>query len=153
MEILQQITEGEAAPKRKGRRMRKREWREKWLVMSEGSTLSDRAIKQIMRGPKLLSTAMPRVILKEQYLQRPRSAESEFGLKWRGPKKHVNRRVKQRRKQDWGPPITIRERRVLNRRSRSQPKKRKASPLVGWDGLNHNGIVVVREFTQFDKDS
>jgi hypothetical protein len=59
---LQTNVQGEAAPKRKGRRMRKREWREKWFAMTEGATLEARAIKQTMRGPKLLANAMPRVM-------------------------------------------------------------------------------------------
>jgi hypothetical protein len=67
---LQTNAVGEAAPKRK-RRMRRREWRKKWLVMSEGTRQEARAIKQLMRGPNLLKSAMPRVIpdvdkLKEQ---------------------------------------------------------------------------------------
>jgi hypothetical protein len=59
-------------PRRPPRRTRKKHWREN-------------NIKQLlMRAPKLLKDAMPRVILKEKYLQQPRSAESEFGLKWLG---------------------------------------------------------------------
>lgn len=42
-------------------------------------------IMRTMRCPKLLSSAMPRVILKEEYLQRPRSAESEFGVRFVPP--------------------------------------------------------------------
>jgi hypothetical protein len=76
---LQTNNQGEALPKRKGRRMRKHEWREKWIVMTEGATLTDRTIKQLMRGPKLLSNAMPRVMSKNP--KPPRSADSEFGLK------------------------------------------------------------------------
>jgi hypothetical protein len=113
---LQINAEGEAVPKRKGRRMRKREWRKKWLVLSQGATLEARAIEQTMRGPKLLAHAMPRVIPKN--MQPPRSAESECGLKWqRSTQTPVNR-----------------------------PKKRNAKTHMGWDGLNHNGIVPVREF-------
>lgn len=73
--------QGEAVPKRKGRRLRKREWREKCLM--------SQAIKRTMRCPKLLSAAMPRVILKEEFLQRPRSPESEFGLKFVPPSLRV----------------------------------------------------------------
>jgi hypothetical protein len=81
---LQTTTDGEAVPKRS--RTRKRHWREKWLVMSEGSTIEARGIKQLTRGLKLRTASyVPRVIPKN--LQRPRSAESEFGLKWQGPRK------------------------------------------------------------------
>lgn len=67
-------------------RIRKRKQRrKKWISMTEGSTLERRAIRQTMRCPKLLSGAMPRVILKEKYLQRPRSPESEFGLTFKPP--------------------------------------------------------------------
>jgi hypothetical protein len=66
---------------------------------AEIATRRDRAaIKRTMHCPKLLSSSMPRVILKDKYLQRPRSAESEFGLKWQPPKKKpIERRSEQRR--------------------------------------------------------
>jgi hypothetical protein len=50
-------------------------------------------------------------------MQPPRPAESECGLRQRSTKTPINR-----------------------------PKKRTAKPHMGWDGLNHNGIVPVREF-------
>lgn len=74
--ILQKHADGEAASKRR------RTTRKHWIVLTEGQKIEARAIKQTMRGPKLLSNAMPRVILKEDYLQRPRSAESEIDLKF-----------------------------------------------------------------------
>lgn len=148
MTQLQKTDGGEATSKR--RRTRKSHWHKKWLVMTNGATLESRTIRQLMGGPKLVSNAMPRVIPKN--LQRPRPAESEFGLKFVAPAKTpVNRRAEQRRTQDWdcncaGPCLW--ERRVLARRG-SQPKKRKVRASVGWDGLNHNGIVPVREFGKF----
>lgn len=57
---LQTNAEGEAAPKR--RRSRKSDWRREWIKLTNGTTLENRAIKQTMRGPKLLSSSMPRVI-------------------------------------------------------------------------------------------
>ena len=78
------------------RRKRKRDWRKQ---------LKAGAIKQLI--PKLLSNAMPRVILKEDYLQRPRSAESEFGLKWQAKSIRVVGRSNPKKVKDdlWGKPI------------------------------------------------
>jgi hypothetical protein len=81
---LQTTSEGEAVPKL--RRTRKRHWRNKWIALTKGTSLDSKAILHTMRGPKLLSAAMPRVILKEEHLRQPRSAESEFGLKFEPPK-------------------------------------------------------------------
>jgi hypothetical protein len=90
---LQTTAQGEAAPKR--RRTRKRDWRAKWIKLTNSLSLD--AIKQTMRCPKLLSAAKPRVILKEKYLQKPRSPESEFGLRFVLPKKELERRMGERR--------------------------------------------------------
>ena len=65
------------------RKRRTQRWRRWWIALTKGDTLDTRAIKQTMRCPKLLAASMPRVILQEEFLQRPRSAESEFGLKSR----------------------------------------------------------------------
>lgn len=77
------LFDGEAAPRR-NRRPRKRVRTNKHAT--EIAANRDRAsITQLMRCPKLLSASMPRVILKDKYLQRPRSQESEFGLKFIRP--------------------------------------------------------------------
>jgi hypothetical protein len=80
---LQTNDVGEAVSK--PRRRRKSYWRQRWIALSNGATLDSKTIKSTMRGPKLLSTAMPRVILKEEYLQRPRSADSDFGMRFEQP--------------------------------------------------------------------
>jgi hypothetical protein len=122
MQFLQTITDGEAVSK--PRRRRKSYWRKRWITLTKGTTLDNRAIKQTMRCPKLLSGSMPRVILKEDYLQRPRSAESDFGLRFVQPEKKPNRRFEERREHDEGctcdEPCAgscITERRKFNRRS------------------------------------
>jgi hypothetical protein len=51
--------------------------------MREGAQHEERAIRQTMRGPKLLSSSQPRVIPKQPVRQR--SPESEFGLVWEPP--------------------------------------------------------------------
>jgi hypothetical protein len=49
--------------------------------MVEGVKREERAIRQTMRGPKLLSSSQPRVIPK----QPARPPSSEFGLRWESP--------------------------------------------------------------------
>ncbi len=84
--------------KRYGRtRTRKRQWRDRWIVMSEGNT---RAIKQLMCGPKLLKSAMPRVIPDVDKLKEQGAVVGPYSsrLKWQGPTlQPPNRRVEQRR--------------------------------------------------------
>jgi len=87
MQNSKQFDDAEGVFKRYGRRRtRKSHWRQRWITLTNGTRLDSRTILQTMRGPKLLSAAMPRVILKEEYLQRPRSPESEFGLRFVQPK-------------------------------------------------------------------
>jgi hypothetical protein len=90
---------GEAVPKQhKLSRVHRRIKKEFLFIQRNDDTAGPRTIKQLMRAPKLLKNAMPRVILKDKYLQRPRSAESEFGLKFVSPKKKlIERRWEQRR--------------------------------------------------------
>ena len=123
---------------------RKRKGREKWIALKLA-----RAIRQTMHAPKLLKDAMPRVILKEKYLQQPRSPESEFGLKWQGPrKKPIERRVEQRRVKNWVCDCDgscIWERRVLDRRSSSKESREKPDKYhynpVTVDPIRHTAIV------------
>jgi hypothetical protein len=78
---LQTISpEGEASPAR--RRTRKSHWRRLWITMTNGATLDRRAIG--LRRPKLIATTAysPAGKLANKFTQRPRSAESEFGLKF-----------------------------------------------------------------------
>ncbi len=82
------------------RKRRTQRWRRWWIALTKGDTLDTRAIKQTMRCPKLLAASMPRVILQEEFLQRPRSAESEFGLRFQPPQlQTVERRLGERRQE------------------------------------------------------
>jgi hypothetical protein len=86
-----QLFEGRSVPKRKVKRNRIRSKMRRqaaWLRLHAAEIAANRdraSIRQTMRCPKLLSGAMPRVVLKEKYLQRPRSPESEFGLTFKPP--------------------------------------------------------------------
>lgn len=60
MRNLQTNCDAEGVSKRK--RTRKRHWREYWFTLTKGAKIDARAIRQLMRGPKLLTNAMPRVM-------------------------------------------------------------------------------------------
>lgn len=82
-----QLFEARSVHKRKLTRKRIERAARKLVRAAEIAANRDRVqILRTMRCPKLLSAAMPRVILKEDYLQRPRSPESEFGLRFAGPR-------------------------------------------------------------------
>jgi hypothetical protein len=90
MQSPEQFDDAVGVFKRYGRRRtRKSYWRKLWIALTDGATLEARAIKQTMRCPKLLSASMPRVILKEEFLQRPRSPESEFPMWFKPPAERV----------------------------------------------------------------
>lgn len=82
MKNSKQFDVAEGVFKRYGlRRTRKSDWRKKWLVMADGAT---QEFKQLTRGLKMRTQSyVPRVFVKNP--QRPRSAESEFGLKFVPP--------------------------------------------------------------------
>jgi hypothetical protein len=75
---LQTNDVGEAALK--PRRTRKSFWRERWIKLTNGAAIERRAIRQTMHAPKLLANAMPRVILKEEFLQRSGAGWTKFVL-------------------------------------------------------------------------
>lgn len=115
-------------------RKQQRKKSEQWIKMADGAVLEARTFRVI--GPRGFSH--------RANLPRPNGSakliECRSQLKWEGPDKSINRRVKQRRKKSLECCV---ERRVLaDRRSRSQPKKRKDRPRAGWDGLNHNGLTI-----------
>ena len=100
MKNSKQIDVAEGVFKQHGRkRTRKSDWRAYWIVLTHGATLdarpiltekhllSTQAIFEARRTLKLRTTCfIPRECVKNP--QRPRSAESEFGLKWQGPEKN-----------------------------------------------------------------
>lgn len=148
----------------KTRRANKQHWREKLTSSKEkilGPQPPTSQMSYVLATMKRFDLAYPEVPLSPAYYRQVFMAEqrgehipapgvSVQRLKWRGPKKEpLNRRIKQRRTKDCDEYLECGgpgERRVLDRRSRSQPKKRKARPRAGWDGLNHKGILPVQEF-------
>ena len=66
------------------KRTRKSHWRRWWIALTNGNTLDSRSIG--LRRAKLISTAYkPAGKLADEFLQRPRSPESEFGLRFEPP--------------------------------------------------------------------